>query len=202
MSRNYTSPFASNFNSALKRGTPCSVAINSIAKSKKKTPKSIFESLFKAGLCFRQKFNGQWVYWASECTKKSTATSRNECQTNMWQNFIDWCISSGVCTPEQLKNHSGSQKEFMSFCKKFFAKQFSPATSAKKSKTSRKPKRKTSATKARKRPMTSKKRSTTTRAKKSSTKRKSTTRKSTRKSSYKFPTAKKSTSTRRYRKVA
>lgn len=202
MSKNYTSPFASNFNSAIKRGTPCSVAINSIAKSKSKTPKFIFESLFKAGLCSRQKFNGQWIYWTNQPSKKSNATTRNDCQNNMWQNFIDWCICSGFCTPEQLSNHSGSQKEFMSFCKKFFAKQFSPATATKKRKTSRKTSRKTTATKARKRPSTSKKRSTSFSSKKRSTKRKSTSPKSNRKSSYKFPTAKKSTSTRRYRKVA
>lgn len=198
MSKNYTSPFASNFNSAIKRGTPCSVAINSIAKSKSKTPTFIFESLFKAGLCSRQKFNGQWIYWTNQPSKKSNATTRNDCQNNMWQNFIDWCICSGFCTPEQLSNHSGSQKEFMSFCKKFFAKQFSPATATKK----RKPTRKTTATKARKRPSTSKKRSTSFSSKKRSTKRKSTSPKSNRKSSYKFPTAKKTTSTRRYRKVA
>ena len=95
MPTNHKSPYASSFKSAMKHGTPCGVAVNNIAKNSKKSPKMVFESLFKAGLCFRQKFNGQFVYWTSEKCKKGTATVRNECQHNMWQSFIDWCISSG-----------------------------------------------------------------------------------------------------------
>ena len=126
MPTNHKSPYASSFKSAMKLGTPCGVAVNTIAKNSKKSPKMVFESLFKAGLCFRQKFNGQFVYWTSEKCKKGTATVRNECQHNMWQCFIDWFISSGFCTPEQLKNHCGSQQEFMAFCRKFFASRSAP----------------------------------------------------------------------------
>ena len=190
MPTNHKSPYASSFKSAVKNGTPCGVAVNSIAKNKGKTPKMVFESLFKAGLCFRQKFNGQFVYWTSEKCKKGTATHRNGCQNNMWQNFIDWCISSGFCTPEQLKNHCGSQQEFMAYCRKFFAKQFGASTVKKKKKT-----RKTS------RKSTARKR-TTTKVRKRKTTRKPAGRKTVKRGSYKFPTAKRRSSTRRYRRAA
>lgn len=189
MPTNHKSPFASPFKSAVKRGTPCGVAVNNIAKNSKKSPKVVFESLFKAGLCFRQKFNGQFVYWTSEKCKKGNAVHRNECQNNMWQCFIDWCVSSGFCTPEQLMKHCGSQKEFMAYCRKFFGKQFGVTTGKKKSKA-----RKTG------RKSTTRKRKTTTKARK--TTRKPTGRKTTRRGSYKFPTAKRRSSTRRYRRAA
>ena len=195
MPTNHKSPFASPFKSAVKHGTPCGVAVNNIAKNSKKSPKVVFESLFKAGLCFRQKFNGQFVYWTSEKCKKGTATHRNECQNDMWQSFIDWCISSGFCTPEQLMKHCGSQKEFMTFCRKFFAKQFGTTTGTKK-RTSTKAKKRKTTTKARKR--------TTTKTSKRKTTRKPTaSRKTTvKRGSYKFPTAKRRSSTRRYRRAA
>ena len=215
MPTNHKSPYASSFKTAVKNGTPCGVAVNSIAKNKGKTPKMVFESLFKAGLCFRQKFNGQFVYWTSEKCKKGTATHRNNCQNNMWQNFIDWCISSGFCTPEQLKNHCGSQKEFMAYCRKFFGKQFG-ATTVKKKRKARKSSRKSTTkkrttTKSRKRKTTaaSKRRKTSTKSKKrtSPTKARKTTRKpagrkTVKRGSYKFPTAKRRSSTRRYRRAA
>ena len=199
MPTNHKSPYASSFKSAMKLGTPCGVAVNTIAKNIKKSPKMVFESLFKAGLCFRQKFNGQFVYWTSEKCKKGTATVRNECQHNMWQCFIDWFISSGFCTPEQLKNHCGSQQEFMAFCRKFFSKQIS-ATTGKKKRKVRKTGRKST---TRKRTTTkAKKRKTTIRSKRRKTTRKPVGRKTTSRGSYKFPTAKRRSSTRRYRRAA
>ena len=206
MPTNHKSPYASPFKSAIKRGTPCGVAVNSIAKNKNKTPKMVFESLFKAGLCFRQKFNGQFVYWTSEKCKKGTATVRNECQHNMWQCFIDWFISSGFCTPEQLKNHCGSQQEFMAYCRKFFGKQISATTGKKKRKVrkagrkSTTRKRTTTKSKKRKTTIRSKRRKTTTKARK--TTRKPVGRKTSSRGSYKFPTAKRRSSTRRYRRAA
>ncbi|MCH7603875.1 MAG: hypothetical protein IIB54_14020 [Planctomycetes bacterium] len=199
MPTNHKSPYASSFKSAMKLGTPCGVAVNNIAKNSKKSPTMVFESLFKAGLCFRQKFNGQFVYWTSEKCKKGTATVRNECQHNMWQCFIDWFISSGFCTPEQLKNHCGSQQEFMAFCRKFFAKQIS-ATTGKKKRKVRKTGRKST---TRKRTTTkAKKRKTTIRSKRRKTTRKPVGRKTTSRGSYKFPTAKRRSSTHRYRRAA
>ncbi len=128
------SPFASSFKSAIKRGTPCFVAVQNIASRCNKKPEAVFNSLFKAGFCNRQKFNGQWIYWACEGTK-CNATQTKFCQTQMWQWFVDWCIASGCCTPEQLSKKCSSQKEFMTFCKKFFGKQFTGMNTTGKSKT-------------------------------------------------------------------
>jgi hypothetical protein len=94
MPSNFKSPYASSFTSAIKRGTPCSVVVNSIANRTKKTPSVIFNSLFKAGLVDRQKFNGQWVYWPVN-GKKTNATVTKNCQHNMWQWFVDWCVAGG-----------------------------------------------------------------------------------------------------------
>ncbi len=123
MPTNHKSPYASSFKSAMKNGTPCGVAVNSIAKNKGKTPKMVFESLFKAGLCFRQKFNGQWIYFPWDISKSNSTTWKNS-QFNSWQWFTEWCISSGFCTPDQAWNHCGTQKDFMIWYKKFFGRQF------------------------------------------------------------------------------
>ncbi len=78
------SPYASSFKTAIKRGTPCGDAVASIAKRYDKNPKTVFASLHKVGLCFRQKFNGQWIYWPCEA-KKTTSANFKPCQLNMWQ---------------------------------------------------------------------------------------------------------------------
>lgn len=176
--RKNTSPYASAFNSAIKRGTACSVAVNNIAQRTKKSPKQVFESLFKAGHVNRQKFNGQWVYWAAQ-QPKVNKTNAKQCQIDCWQQFIDWCFANGFCTPEQMNNPS-SQNEFMAFCRKFWNRQFNGATSSKKvarkssskkrKSTSAKAKKRTSASKSKKRSTTrAKKRSTTAKSKKRST---------------------------------
>lgn len=178
-----TSPYATTFKSAINRGTPCSVAVNNIATRTKKSPTVVYNSLFKAGLCYRQKFNGQWVYWATN-GKKTNATVSKGCQWNMWQNFVDWCIASGWCTPQQLHNHCSSQTEFMNYCKKFWSKQFSGTTTSKKSTPKRKSTPKASKPKTRKSTPKNKKWSSST------------------PKTYKFPTVKSRTTGRRIRKAA
>ena len=174
MPSNSKSPHASSFKTAIKHGTPAGVAVNAIAKRSNKRPSAVFTSLHKAGLCHRQKFNGQYVYWACE-GKKSNATIAKGLQLEIWQSFIDWCIASGHCKPEQLQKKIASQQEFMNFCRKFFNKQFSAGSSS----TVRK---------------SSTRRSTTNRKVKRITTRKNRT------TSYKFPRA--NTTTRRYRRAA
>ena len=133
MPSNQKSPYASAFQSAVKRGTPSFVAVQKIASRRNKTPRAIYQSLHKAGLCFRQKFNGQWLYWPCD-GRKSSATTSKECQYQIWQHLIDWCIASGHCKPEKLDQNCGSQKDFMSYCRKFILKQSSTsATSTKRS---------------------------------------------------------------------
>ncbi len=132
MPSNSKSPHATSFKSAIKRGTPAGIAVNAIAKRSNKPPSAVFSSLHKAGLCHRQKFNGQWVYWACEA-KKSSATAAKSLQLEIWQSFIDWCIASGQCKPEQLARKVSSQQEFMNYCRKFFNQQFSATTSSSRS---------------------------------------------------------------------
>ena len=123
MPTTFKSPYSTSFKSAVKRGTPCSVAVEKIAKRNNKTTTSVWNSLYKAGVCDRQKFNGKWIYWPAE-GGKGNSTNWKPCQTDMWQNFVDWCVCSGTCTPQQLSNNTASQKAFMTYCKKFWGKQF------------------------------------------------------------------------------
>jgi len=123
MPSKYTSPYASSFKSAINRGTSYTFAVNSIAKRWNKTPEFIWQSLYKAGLCYRQKFNGQWIYWPCN-VKKGTAKTWKYSQFYMWQWFTEWCFTNGWATPQQFKNHTGSQQDFMTFCRKFFGKQY------------------------------------------------------------------------------
>jgi hypothetical protein len=132
MPSNFKSPYTPGFNSAIKRGTPCFVAVQNIAKTKGTTPKVIFNSLWKAGIVNRVKFNGEWVYWpAPETNFKKGITKAKNSQTHAWQHFVDWFVFSGYGNPQQLFNHKGSQKEFMSWCRKYWNKQFTPSTPSK-----------------------------------------------------------------------
>lgn len=144
------SPYATSFKSAIKRGTPAGIAVGAIAKRTGKPINGIFSSLHKAGLCHRQKFNGQWLYWAVEA-KKSVSNAKAG-QHQMWQSFIDWCIAGGHVKPQQLQNKVGSQQDFMAYCRKFFNRQLTGGTSTPKKgkKTAKRPKRRTSTAKARK----------------------------------------------------
>ena len=116
MPSKYTSPYASPFKSAINRGTSYTFAVNSIAKRWNKTPEFIWQSLYKAGLCYRQKFNGQWIYWPCNM-KKGTAKTWKYSQFYMWQWFTEWCFTNGWATPQQFKNHTGSQQDFMTYCR-------------------------------------------------------------------------------------
>ena len=129
-SNNFKSPYATSFNNCINRGVPCLIAVQGIAKRNNKTTNQVFESLHKAGCCYRQKFNGTWLYWPCEGSK-TTSTNWKKAQINCWQNFVDWCICSGTCTPEQLWNNCGSQNNFMSYCKKFWGKQYTTTTGSK-----------------------------------------------------------------------
>jgi len=149
-SNSYKSPFASAFKSAMKRGVPCSDAVCNIAKKNNKTTNAVFTSLWKAGLCWRQKFNGTWIYCPCE-NGKGKATNWKNCQVNMWQCFVDWCICSGTCTPDQMKKCMSSQSEFMKACRKWWNAQFKSTTTNSKT-TSKRSRPKT----------TSRKRTTTT----------------------------------------
>ncbi|MBT8485901.1 MAG: hypothetical protein KJO43_10000 [Phycisphaerae bacterium] len=136
MPTKYTSPFATSFKSACKRGTSYNVAVQNIAKRCKKSPTVVWESLFKAGLCYRQKFNGQWIYFPCE-VKKATATTCKNSQWECWQWFCEWSLLNGFCTPEQMKKNCGTQTTFMTWCRKFFSKQFTTGTTKKRTTKSR-----------------------------------------------------------------
>jgi len=187
MPSNNTSPHATSFKSAIKRGIPAGIAVDAIARRSSKRPSAVFSSLHKAGLCHRQKFNGQSVYWACEASK-STATVAKGLQLDFWQSYIDWCVASGHCTPDQLASKISSQQQFMSYCRKFFNSQFSASSSSSRNSTSSR-----GSTSTRSRSTAGRKAKRTT-----STKR-SIARKS-RPTSYKFPQS--GSTTRRLRRAA
>lgn len=134
------SPYTTQFTSAVKNGTPCSTAVFNISKKTKTPPSTIWNSLCKSGVCCRTKFNGTWVYWPNFPVKKNTTTC-NTTQTNMWQSFVEWCVSKGWCTPNQLNKNCTSQKSFMTFCRNFFGKQYTWNNTKKR--TGRKPRKTT-----------------------------------------------------------
>ena len=127
MPRTYTSPFASSFNAAIKRGGSYNTAVQNIASRTGKSPEFVWDSLHKAGHCFRQKFNGKYIYFPWNVKKANSTTWKNS-QVNSWQWFCEWCLIHGIATPDQFNNHTGSQKDFMSWCRKFFGRQFNWTT--------------------------------------------------------------------------
>ena len=190
MPSNFKSPFASAFKSACKRGTPYCQVVENIAKKNNKSEQIIWNSLWKANLVWRQKFNSQWIYFPSfPC--KTKASGWKNAQFQCWQFFCEWMLCSGQCTPEQLKKACSSQTELMKWCKKFWGKQFTSSSTSTRKTTGRK---------------TTAKRTTTKRT----TTRKSTSKKATRTASkkrtpaksYKFPSSRSTSRTRRFTKAA
>src|SRR5262249_4255995 len=111
----------------IKKGMPCGMIVNTISKKTGKNTTVVFKSLTKAGLCKGQKVNGQWIYWPTINTR-TNKTNATTCKVTMWQNFADWCISSGTCTPNQFNTKSGSSKTFTAFFKSGFGKTVTGAT--------------------------------------------------------------------------
>jgi hypothetical protein len=175
------SPFATSFNSAIKRGVPCWQAVQQISKRTGKNTNVIFQSLYNAGCCFRQKVNGQWCYWPVN-GKKCKSTFTKQCQFNTWQNFMDWCIASGFCTPRQFKSNSSSPTKFFNFLCNCWAKSFNKMSSASFS-TSKSKSKKHTTTKAKSKSRKTSRRTKTTKA-------------------YRFPTMRKHSTSRRYRQAA
>src|SRR2546426_5989121 len=105
----FKSPFAMSFTSGVKKGMPCGMVVANIAKRTGKNTQVVFKSLCKAGLCKGQKINGQWIYWPTVKTR-TNASNAKTCKVKMWQCFVDWCISSGTCTPKSMNNKCRSEE--------------------------------------------------------------------------------------------
>lgn len=125
----FKSPYATSFKSAVRRGTSASVAVANIARRRHSTPVQIFQSLFKADLVQRQKINGHWIYWPVEGHKAPSTVSK-QAQWQLWQAYVDWAISSGMATPQQISSSTGSQQQFIASQRKFFNRQFSSTTTS------------------------------------------------------------------------
>ncbi len=157
MPTKFKSPFTTSFNTAIKKGTPCTEAVYTIANRTNKKASVIWQSLWKAGVVNRQKFNGQWIYWPTQWQKNwGKIASGKNCQTKCWQWFVDCCFQNGICTPTQMFNNCGTQTQFMTWFKKFFIKQFSgtfvntggKSTTRRRPKFGRNPRRTTTGTKS------------------------------------------------------
>src|SRR2546423_12350121 len=114
MASKFVSPFTTSFKTGITKVLTCGMVVNNISKKTGKSVNTIFTSLHKAGVCSGQKINGQWIYWPTIKTRTS-ATNAKVCKTKMWQCFVDWCVSSGTCTPNQLNNKSTTSKTFATF---------------------------------------------------------------------------------------
>ena len=123
MPSTFKSPFATGFKSAVNRGVSYNQAVENLARRSGVTENKVWESLYKAGCCNRQKFNGQWIYFPN-FNAKWTATTARSTQFNTWQCFIEWCLTNGICTPTTLSKKCGSQNAFMNACKTWWNRQF------------------------------------------------------------------------------
>jgi hypothetical protein len=193
------SPFTTAFIKGTKKGIPCWTIVNTIATKTRKNPTVIWNSLFKAGLVWRQKINNQWIFWA-KTGKKTTGKNINTCTTGLWQCFADWCIASGTCTPMQLAFKTGATKNFTNNCRTYFTKFFTTNGITGTWTTTTGFNTMKSWNKNKKRTTTSKKKTTIHSRKRKST-RKNTWSYSASKS-YKFPMYKSYGSTKRYRRAA
>jgi hypothetical protein len=124
------SPFAKAFIAGCKKGQPCGEVINSISTRTGKSYNVVCKSLCKAGVCVAQKFNGQLVCWPNFKTRTSNAACK-QAQCNLWQGFVDWCITSGQCNFKNLNRKYGTQAQFMKACRSLVTRQSTLAGTAK-----------------------------------------------------------------------
>ncbi len=120
------SPFAKVFIAGCRKGQPCYTVINSICKRTGKSFNTVCASLCKAGVCHGQKFNGQWICRPNFKTPVNTYSAK-QAQWNLWQGFVDWCVTSGYCTPVNLNKFAstGKQAQFMKNCQSLINRQCS-----------------------------------------------------------------------------
>jgi len=118
------SPYTQAFVAGCRTGQPCSTVINNICKRTGKNFNTVCASLCKAGVCRGQKFNGQWICWPNFKVPTNNTWSK-KAQWNLWQGFVDWCVTSGYCTPNNLntKSATGNQAQFMKNCQSLMSTQ-------------------------------------------------------------------------------
>jgi hypothetical protein len=72
------------------------------------------------------------VYWACDGAKTSPRHARN-CQAEIWQQVIDWCVATGKYKPQQITNNAVNQQTFVAFCHRAIGSfNRKPATAARK----------------------------------------------------------------------
>lgn len=116
-----TPNFGASFRNAVKRGTPATTAVWNIARKHGKTETAIWNWLFNNGFVNRKKVGGSWVYWPN--FEFNGKTNTGGFKPFSFQQFINWAIASGYCTPQQV-NQLKTQKDFFNFFGPFFAQQF------------------------------------------------------------------------------
>lgn len=123
MPSTFTSPYAASFRTACNKGVSYNAAVENIAKRWKTTTNQVWSSLYKAGCCNRQKFNGQWIYFPTNF--KASSRNAKNAQYEAWQWFCEWCLSSGNCTTTKFAKNYGSQSAFAKAFANYWTKQFS-----------------------------------------------------------------------------
>lgn len=114
--------FASNFRSAVNRGTPAPIVVWNLSQKTGKSQSWIWNHLFSNKLVNRRKFNGSWLYWPS--FQKKSQNNNKTFSMNVWQQIACWAVASGFCTPEQIASLK-SQKDFINFFGPFFSQNWS-----------------------------------------------------------------------------
>jgi len=112
--------FGSTFKSAVKRGTPASTVVWNIAQKTGKSETFVWNWLFKNGFVNRRKFGSNFIYWPNF---DFNAKSNQNNKVFSFQQFVNWAIASGYCTPQQISGLK-SQNDFINFFGPFFANQF------------------------------------------------------------------------------
>ncbi len=119
------SPYATAFQSAIRRGIPAGEAVTAISRRHNKAAQIIFGSLYKAGLVQRRRIDGQWIYWPVQKLARSASAVRLS-RARLWQSVIDVCIADGSCGPEQVQAITGDQP-FAAFIRQIATKEIGSA---------------------------------------------------------------------------
>jgi hypothetical protein len=98
--------FGPSFKTGIKNGKSPVACVNAIANRTGKTPSFVWNNLKTNGYAWCTKFNGQ-NFWFP--TFKPTGKGGTFCETQCWENLVQYAVYKGWVTPNQLSHWNKSQ---------------------------------------------------------------------------------------------
>lgn len=103
-----TNNYGQSFKTGIKNGKTPVAVVETIAKRVGKTPSYVWNQLKKQGFAYNVSFKGQNC-WFPTFKPTGNAKGWKTCESQCWENVIQFAIYKGWVTPEQLNNWNNTQ---------------------------------------------------------------------------------------------